>query len=200
MTNQNDNDLEELDFGESSPIGEPQGDEPKSSNKNFLIALGILGGLFILIAAGLVVVVMYVLPARSEARNQALNAQLAANTATAQYVTDEAMKAIIQLTPSATPEPSVTPLLPTPTETLVVAPVASATPTPTTVSDAQKATLSAQQTQLAAGVFTATVIPTSTALPNTGFADEVGLPGLFGLALGLVLIIFLARRLRSSAA
>jgi len=44
------------------------------------------------------------------------------------------------------------------------------------------------------------VIATSTALPNTGFADEVGLPGLFGLALGLILIIFLARRLRSNPA
>jgi hypothetical protein len=68
------------------------------------------------------------------------------------------------------------------------------------VSDAQRATLSAQQTQLASGKFTATVIATSTALPSAGFADEVGLPGLFGLALALILIIFLARRLRSNSA
>ena len=38
---------------------------------------------------------------------------------------------------------------------------------------------------------------TSTALPTTGFADEVGLPGLFGLAAVLVVVIFLARRART---
>ena len=39
---------------------------------------------------------------------------------------------------------------------------------------------------------------TSTALPTTGFADEVGLPALVGAAIALIIIIFLARRLRFS--
>ncbi|RPJ50306.1 MAG: LPXTG cell wall anchor domain-containing protein, partial [Chloroflexi bacterium] len=39
---------------------------------------------------------------------------------------------------------------------------------------------------------------TATALPSTGFAEDIGLPGLFGLALGLVLVIVLVRRLRLS--
>jgi preprotein translocase subunit SecG len=39
---------------------------------------------------------------------------------------------------------------------------------------------------------------TATTLPKSGFADEVGLPGLFGMALGLVLVILLVRRLRFS--
>jgi len=199
MSNYNDNDLEELDFGESSQPNEPP-EEPKPSNRNFLIALGILGGIFVIIAAALVIVVLFVLPGRNAARNQQTTAQLAANTATAQFATDEAMKAILQLTPSATTQPSNTPVQPTATNTLVVAPISTSTPTATSVTDAQKATLAAQQTQLAEGKFTATVIATSTALPNTGFADEVGLPGLFGLALGLILIIFLARRLRSNPA
>lgn len=199
MANANDNDLEELDFGEGSQQGEPP-EEKKPNNRNFLIALGILGGIFLLIAAALVVVVLYVLPARNAARTAQINQQLAANTVTAQFATDEAMRAIILLTPSATPEPSNTPVLPTATNTPVVAPIATHTPTSTTVSDAQKATLSAQQTELASGAFTATVIATSTALPDTGFADDFGLPGLFGLALGLVLIIFLVRRLRTNAA
>jgi LPXTG-motif cell wall-anchored protein len=49
-----------------------------------------------------------------------------------------------------------------------------------------------------------TIIPTSTALllgtqvPQTGFADEVGLPGLLGLTVVLVAIIFLARRMRQA--
>jgi len=83
-----------------------------------------------------------------------------------------------------------------------VAPLSTNTPTvtATSISDVQKATLAAQQTELASGKFTATVIATSTALPNTGFADEVGLPGLFGLTLALVVIIILARRLRSRPA
>jgi LPXTG-motif cell wall-anchored protein len=164
-----------------------------------LIALGILGGIFLLIAAGLVIVVLFVLPGRNAARNQLDTAQRAANTATAQFVTDEAMKAIIQQTPSATVQPSNTAVLPTATNTLVVAPISTSTPTSTSVSDAQKATLAAQQTQLASGKFTSTVIATSTALPNTGFADDVGLPGLLGLGIGLILIVFIARRLRSNA-
>jgi len=39
----------------------------------------------------------------------------------------------------------------------------------------------------------------STALPNTGFADDVGIPGMFALALALVVVIFLVRRLRGVA-
>ncbi len=199
MANVNDNDLEELDFGESTPPGEPPEDK-KPSNRNFFVALGILGGIFLLIAAALVVVVLYVLPGRNAQRTAQTTAQLAANTATAQFATDEALRAIQLLTPSATLQPTNTPLLPTPSNTPVVAPISTSTPTSTSVTDAQRATLSAQQTQLASGKFTATVIATSTALPSAGFADEVGLPGLFGLALALILIIFLARRLRSNTA
>jgi hypothetical protein len=41
------------------------------------------------------------------------------------------------------------------------------------------------------------VIATSTALPNTGFADDIGAPGLLLMAVGLVAVIFLVRRLRA---
>jgi LPXTG-motif cell wall-anchored protein len=43
-----------------------------------------------------------------------------------------------------------------------------------------------------------TSIPTAvtTSIPKTGFADEVGAPALLGLAGVLLVIIFLARRLR----
>ena len=37
-----------------------------------------------------------------------------------------------------------------------------------------------------------------TALPTTGFADEVGMPGLLALAVVFVVVIFLVRRLRAS--
>jgi hypothetical protein len=43
-----------------------------------------------------------------------------------------------------------------------------------------------------------TVTPIAGAVPTTGFADEVGLPGLFIIGIVLVVIILLARRLRST--
>jgi LysM repeat protein len=42
------------------------------------------------------------------------------------------------------------------------------------------------------------LIPVAGAVPTTGFADEVGLPGLFILGIVLVVIILLSRRLRST--
>ena len=57
------------------------------------------------------------------------------------------------------------------------------------------ATVGAAFTQIANS--TQTIIPTSTALPNTGFADDVGAPGLILLAIVLVVVIFLVRRLES---
>lgn len=45
---------------------------------------------------------------------------------------------------------------------------------------------------------TKTSFQTPTALPTTGFADDVGLPGMLGLAVVLIAIVFLARRIRFS--
>jgi LPXTG-motif cell wall-anchored protein len=57
-------------------------------------------------------------------------------------------------------------------------------------------TVAALLTEAAAGKLTIT--PTASGLPDTGFADNVGVPGLFGLALVLLAVIFLARRLRTA--
>ena len=200
MANYNDNDLEELDFGESSQPTEAV-EEKKPSNRNFMIAIGIIGGIFVLAVIALIIVATVILPGR-QARMQAQNeAQLAANTATAQFATDQvaAEKAAALLTPTVTP-PAPSTAVPTATNTPVVAPQSTHTPTITSspAADSQKMTLSAQQTQLAGGKVTTTVIATSTALPNTGFADEVGLPGLLGVGLAMIVIIFLARRLRTN--
>ena len=67
--------------------------------------------------------------------------------------------------------------------------IANATQNPAT------ATIAAGFTQLA--MSTQTVIATSTALPNTGFADDIGAPGLLLMAIALVVVIFLVRRLRA---
>lgn len=45
----------------------------------------------------------------------------------------------------------------------------------------------------------ATTFRTPTALPTTGFADDVGLPGMLGLAVALIIIVFFSRRLRLSS-
>ncbi len=201
MANYNDNDLEELDFGESSQPPEAV-EEKKPSNRNFLIAIGIIGGIFVLAVIALVVVATVILPGRQARLAEQNQAQLAANTATAQFATDQvaAEKAAALLTPTVTPQPANTEAPPTATNTPVVAPQSTHTPTATSspATDSQKMTLAAQQTALAAGNTTVTVVATSTALPNTGFADEVGLPGLLGVGLAMLVIIFLARRLRTN--
>jgi LPXTG-motif cell wall-anchored protein len=43
-----------------------------------------------------------------------------------------------------------------------------------------------------------TTTPVATALPDTGFADNYSIPALISLAAALVVIIFLARRLRTA--
>jgi hypothetical protein len=74
-------------------------------------------------------------------------------------------------------------------------PTDTLTPTP---NFAVTSTIAAALTQAAIAV--QTVVPTSSALPNNGFADDVGIPGLALLAVVFVVIIFVARRLRSSTA
>jgi len=208
MANYNDNDLDDLDFGQEGQTPE-QKPEKKTSNRNFIIALGVIGGIFVLITIALIVVAVFVLPGQSKARQQASMQTVTANAAIALTATQDALKNAIIVTPAKTNTAAPTKALATATNTPVVAPTqtktsapaqATATATATLVSDAQKATLSAQQTQLASGKFTATVIATSTALPNTGFADEVGLPALLGLGLAMIVVIFMARRLRSVTA
>jgi LPXTG-motif cell wall-anchored protein len=51
-------------------------------------------------------------------------------------------------------------------------------------------------TQQAEQLLTQTPFVTVTQLPDTGFGDNVGIPGLLALAASLIVIIFLARRLR----
>jgi hypothetical protein len=71
------------------------------------------------------------------------------------------------------------------------------------LSESDQATVQALQTQMALaqgganGTATA-VAAQATVLPESGFADEVGLPGMVGLAAVLIAVIFLARKLRTS--
>ncbi|MEK7323645.1 MAG: hypothetical protein AAB217_00125 [Chloroflexota bacterium] len=101
-------------------------------------------------------------------------------------------------TPSRTPtaaqqQPGLSGGAGTGTPTRVVG-VGGATVTPTFTRTATGTGTAATSTESSTGGGGQT--PSPTALPNTGFADEVGGPGLFIAAIVLVAVVFVVRRLR----
>jgi hypothetical protein len=182
---------------EMEPLGEPSpAPSNKPSNRNFIIAIGVI--VVILVLA--IVLLMLVAPGMlQQSRNNQLEAAAqvnAANTATAMAATALAL----QNAATATPAVTNTPILPTKTPLVVLA-----TSTPgageSALSVDDQATVQALQTQMAlaqGGGGNTTSTPAATALPESGFADEVGLPGMVGLAAVLIAVVFLARKLRTS--
>lgn len=175
---------------ETTEIGEPTPEE--SGNRNFMIVAGILGGIMILTLICIAIFGAVYLPRTQSAQKTAAAEIIAQNTAIALSVkqTDEAAK--LPSTSTATLAPTKTSV---PTNTQVVSkPVTS---TPTSVADMATATAAALWTQVAEQQ-KKTVPPTSTALPKSGFAEDVGLPGLFVLAGLLLVVILISRRLRTA--
>ncbi len=181
---------------------------PKSSNKAFIIAASVLGGLFLLILLAIAVYVAVGVPslARQRAARSTQIAQInSANTATVAALTKIAVSVkLTQQAPTATP-------LPTATNTITLTPikasptsvVAQATSTNTVAAgpiDTRTATVAALLTQAAQAKLTLTYLPTSTALPKTGSFEDVGIPSLVGLTLLLLVVIFLVRRMRATPA
>ena len=164
----------------------------ESSNRTFLIAAGILGGIVLLSIACLAGYALIILPQQRAAQQAGEDNALATQNAQV----NEALTATgVAFDLSQTPQATETLL---PTDTPVVAqPTATNTLEFTLTPDPATETVAAGFTQLAES--TATLILTSTALPTSGFADEVGLPGLVIAAMVLVVVIFLARRLRASS-
>jgi len=163
----------------------------EASNRTFLIAAGILGGIVLLSIACLAVYALVILPQQRAAQQGDESALATQNAQVNEALTATQVAISLSQTPQATETlfPTDTPVVaqPSATNTSIVA-EATLTPDPAT------ATVAAGLTQVAAS--TGTIIPTSTALPTSGFADEVGLPGLVIAAMVLVAVIFLARRLR----
>jgi len=179
MTMYDNDSLDEFDDAENPP--------EESNNRTFLIVAGGLG--FLVLVALLCLGAFFLLrgTTTSQTNDMTANAQL----------TEQAMTIEVGLTQNAdsqakTQAAAATATLP-PTNTPVIS-AASATPSETP--NPATATVGAAFTQIA--ISTQTVIATSTALPNTGFADDVGIPGMFALALILVLVIFFVRRLRAA--
>lgn len=152
----------------------------ESSNRTFLVAAGILGGIVLLSIACLAGYALLILPSQRAGQEQAATAQAVQNQQVAQALTATAGALTF---PTATPLPTQTPVIAQPTAT------GTSTPDPAT------ATVAAALTQAAQAQLTH--VPTSTALPATGLADEYGAPGLVIAGMALIAVIFLARRLRA---
>jgi LPXTG-motif cell wall-anchored protein len=197
MTDFNTNQFE--DFEE-----EPASNPPPSKsggNRNFLLAIGVLGAISLLTLIVLIVVGLVILPARNKTRKEEAAQINAQNTATALAATQLAkiQQEMVTATPSATLEPTSTPVVAI--ATLTEQPLATETPnTPSQAQDlsARTQTVAALLTQAASSKTTVTATPKTTSLPTTGFADEVGLPAMIGIAVLLIAVIFLVRRLRTA--
>ncbi len=204
------NDFDENDFSENNPQEESvNAQQGASGSKPFIIGIAILGGIVVIAMLAMIAFVLLNRPKTStDLENQAEQIRQQ-NTAIAMFASQTAEYNAVMETEKAAPTETAIP----PTATAVVA-VATATATPeagaTSVavnSDpaARTATVAAFQTQ-AAAVTAGTSVPgstsivqaTSTALPETGFAEDIGFPLLFGAAIVLLFIIILARRLRFS--
>lgn len=153
-------------MAEDFEFGEMQPEEPR--NRRFVIAAAALGGLVVISLIALALYTFFISPRQEQ---QAANA-----TETAIAHTSIALAQVP--TSTNTPLPTSTPF-PTdpPTSTPTAAPVTE-TPTP----------------EPTRGLI---LTPTPVGgLPNAGFADDVGLPGLVIVALALVGIVIISRRVR----
>lgn len=186
---------------ESSDPGKPEGGE--GSNRNFLIAAIVLGGIVLLSLVCMAVYALLIMPGQKASAQATSSANAVASTEMAfmQFQTQEASLFTPTLPPSETPVPE-------PTETLVVV-FASATASVVPTLDPATATLEAMLTQVAENAKTTatgtpgaitgtpgTAVPGKDKLAKTGIADELGLPGLFIAFMLVIAVILLARRLR----
>ncbi len=189
------------DFDSNLDSGPPP---EESDNRTFLLIAGVLGGIMLLsllCMAGYFIVTNLTGgggdPNATEAAG--INAQ---NTEFAQFLTQTAEVARYSPTPTDTSEPTATSTS-TPTVTPLIATEATLDLTDIARTDTvgdllltaeARETQNALETLAAAGGLT----PTVTELAGTGFADDVGAPGLLAFAAVLLVVIFLARRLRVS--
>jgi len=176
------------DFGQFN-LGPDRTTKSKFNIKPLLTVFGVFIAIAVIGALAYAFINFYLLPKSQQTGTPQVDQQSVAATATSVMMTQEANIAIWS---TATERARVTS---TPAKTQT--PMASKTPTLGTV-DPRTATVAVLMTQAANARLTATYMGTAGILPNTGFADEVGLPGLISLSMVLVVVIFLVRRLRTS--
>lgn len=205
--------LDDNDLFEEEPLPEiPNGNG--SSNKPFIIGVGILGAIVVFsILAIIAYVILFRPKTTTDLQNQAAEIQ-AQNTAISLIASQTAE--VEQKVSTQKAAPSTTPVLPSPTSVVAMHTATSVAGSQSTSVAGQDpairtATVAAFQTQAAATLLgtqvsagtqiaLGTLVPqvTPTTLPTAGFMDEVGLPVLLGAAIALIVIIFLVRKLRFS--
>lgn len=169
--------------------------EESNNNRTFFIAVGILGGIILLTVACLVGV--YLFSQNSSATADTQNVALTETAAASSNFISSALTATAEaiILPSATVPPTATPVVAAATVTNTPDPNA----TPESIAGvgtpaAATATVAAALTQ--AAIAQLTIVPTTTALPQTGLVEDVGIPGLVVMALAFIIVILMARRLR----
>lgn len=186
--------FEEINFDTDNMETAPPPEE-RSNRAFIIIAIGLIVLALVVVACLAGYALVYVPRQRQNQANQVatVNAQ---NTEVAKSILATTIAQAFTPTPEVVPTD--TPLPVTPTNTPVVI-IPTNTQAPTV--DPRTATVAALYTQAAQATMPSvrTPTPTSTALPSTGFADEVGAPAMLGLAILLLAVIFFARRLRSAS-
>lgn len=199
----------ELEIPDESPPPEPK----RTGNRSFLVVAGTLGAIMLLALVGMAVYALVILPQQRAAESDLAGQQTSTAIALALQATDTAINTPTStITPSPTQQPtntrtstpSGTPITPLFTNT------SGASPDPATATVNALLTQAAiAQTQASTPGASATLgpsptagpsltpTPTPSALPDSGFSDEFGVPGMLIAAGTLLLIIFATRRLRS---
>lgn len=170
----------------------------ESSNRPFFIVAALLGAIMLIALVCIAVYALYVRPQqRSVDATQVAQVNIQ-NTEVAESIIQTSIAEAFTSTPTVTETPL--PATITPTNTPVVL-IPSATLDPggvaQTTQDPRTATVAALLTQAAQVQQTIVPSATTTALPTAGFVDEVGVPGLLGLAVLFLIVIFFARRFRT---
>jgi hypothetical protein len=186
-------------FSDMNDVEQELGEEkpPESNgNRTFLIIAGALGGIMVLALLSILgVALIRNIPNQRAAQNSTAT-KAAKNTAIAIAASQTASIPTF----TATKQPTFTPtntLTPTLTPVIVLAPTKSPTIKIATATPNAYLTQAAIQTSVMKASATP-LKPTTTALPKTGIADELGTPGLLFAAFILVVIIFIVRRLRTA--
>ncbi len=195
--------MSDLDFSSF----EPEPEQKPKGNRTFVIVAGILGAIILIALVAAAAYAILIMPRANAAKAQEAVKINAQNTATVMAATSVFLTASA---PTETPEPTATEL---PTET----PAPTATefiPVETEVAlggevlpedQAMTATVAALLTQASdtkptaeGGIFDPNATPevAATALPTTGFADEVGIPTMMILGVLLFGVIFVTRQVR----
>lgn len=198
---------------------EPEVEEPgeemppeEQKNRTFIIIAAIIGAILLLAMIIGGIYALWILPGQNAGGDQAaiqtneavqstnlalmVQATQAAMTEEAGILSQQATLTQVAINALATPVSTTGPVIVAPTNTQVINRAVTDTPAGTSLVPDRTATVAALLTQAAASKNT--IVPTSTALPATGFMEDIGLPGMLGLAALLVVVIFLARRLRSA--